>query len=290
MKEAFKENKIHGTRDFPFIVYRGKIPEYIRSFPMHWHEEFEIIYIVSGTGYISVQNVTYTCCAGDIFLIPPGYIHAIFQYETKMMEYFNILYRFSLLEPDENSVCYKKYFSPYVSGMQLSAVHFDKLSTLARELTPHILSLIDERKKSDGYELMVKSHLFAVMNYVYAYISPAADADTLLLSRIKKFKNTISYVHDHYAEQISIEKAASVSNISPGYFMKCFREFSGKTFIDYVNSYRLGIAAEELKTTDKSVIEISGDCGFRNFSYFIRSFKKEYGKTPLAYRHVEGIQ
>jgi len=290
MEEAFQETKIHGSLEFPFIVYRGKIPEFIRNFPLHWHEEFELIYIMSGTGCISVKSETYRCAAGDVVVVPPGYIHALFQYKNKAMEYFNILFKCSLLEADENSICYRKYFAQLFEGTEVcfSAVYNSAQSSLAKKITPYVKALIVNRKKAtDGYELMVKSNLFAIMNYVRLHLVPATDDDAALESHITKFKETLKYVHKNYSQRITIEDVAAISNVSPSYFMKRFKEFSGRTFVDYLNCYRLGVASDELKSTDKSVIEISGDCGFRNFSYFIRSFKKQFGVTPLAYRHRE---
>ena len=37
------ETKIHGIITFPYSVYKGRIPEWIHSFPLHWHDDFELI-------------------------------------------------------------------------------------------------------------------------------------------------------------------------------------------------------------------------------------------------------
>ena len=132
------ETKIHGRLDFPYIVYTGKIPEFLHNYPLHWHEEFEIIYIEQGTGCISVQSRPYICTAGDVVLIPPQSVHDIRQMENKSMQYFNILFKFSLLEENENSVCYKKYFHPYTGDSQLSSFHLPKDSEMNRKIAPHI--------------------------------------------------------------------------------------------------------------------------------------------------------
>ena len=45
MKEPLlHETKIHGTKDFPYIVYHGIIPDFFKAYPLHWHDEVEIIY------------------------------------------------------------------------------------------------------------------------------------------------------------------------------------------------------------------------------------------------------
>ena len=47
-EELLHETKIHGTKDFPYIVYHGIIPDFFKAYPLHWHDEVEIIYITKG--------------------------------------------------------------------------------------------------------------------------------------------------------------------------------------------------------------------------------------------------
>ena len=115
-KDNIHETKIHGRIDFPYIVYLGKIPDFLKSFPLHWHEEFEIIMIKSGTGNFRILTENYTCNAGDILVIPPNLVHAIHQKDSEIMEYFNILFKFQLLEPDEKSTTYQKYFAKFLQN------------------------------------------------------------------------------------------------------------------------------------------------------------------------------
>ena len=42
------EQKQHGTSEFPYVVYHSVIPDFIHSYPLHWHEEIEFIFIISG--------------------------------------------------------------------------------------------------------------------------------------------------------------------------------------------------------------------------------------------------
>ena len=50
------EEKQHGRLSFPYAIYAGKIPEWLRGFPLHWHDEMEIIYVVSGCMIVSVHS------------------------------------------------------------------------------------------------------------------------------------------------------------------------------------------------------------------------------------------
>ena len=56
------------------------------------------------------------------------------------------------------------------------------------------------------------------------------------------------------------------------------------TCVEYLNQYRLEIAAGELAESGESVTEIALNAGFNNLSYFNRVFKRSFGMTPREYR------
>lgn len=64
--------------------------------------------------------------------------------------------------------------------------------------------------------------------------------------------------------------------------MKFFRQHMGCSFVDYLNDYRLAMAAGFLASTGDTVTEIAQRCGFDNISYFNRMFKRKYGPAPAC--------
>ena len=92
------------------------------------------------------------------------------------------------------------------------------------------------------------------------------------------------YVEEHFQDNISIEEIAGHCFYSKSYFMKFFKETMGMSFVQYLNDYRLEVAAKLLTTTSDDIINIAINTGFDNLSYFNRCFKKKYGITPGKYR------
>ena len=280
------ETQIHGQLSFPYIVYKGRIPEFFSSYPLHWHDEMEIIYIRGGQGIITIQSHQYIVKSDDIVIIPPQMIHSIEQYHKFQMEYFNILFHFSLLNYSANDTCYEKYFKPLYCHTKLPFLYLESNVDLNRLLRPHIIYLIENRKKNyTNDELMVKSNLFAIMHYMIQYSSPTSSAELSLKNNYDKLKNLLLHIQSNYDSAITVKDAAAICGFSSSHFMKLFKELTGKSFSQYLIDYRLEIAARQLVETSYKIIDLAENVGFHNVSYFSRAFHAKYGETPSAYRN-----
>lgn len=281
------ETKIHGTVDFPYIVYHGKIPDFIHSYPLHWHEEAEIIYVTSGSIKITVWTNTYHAKEGDIVILMPHVIHSIEQIDSIDAEYFNIVFHFSLLEKSEENVCYDKYLKPFITYEKSVNCYEPKGSHLNTCLTPLLLSLIENRRESyTTYEYLVKSNLFLIMHYLNQNCIQTDHNEMLLQTSYHKIKTALYHVQNSYAKNITVKEAATLCGFSESHFMKLFKELTGISFTAYLVNYRLELSAKQLLETDQKIIDIAANCGFNNHSYFTRSFLKKYGITPAKYRQT----
>ena len=74
--------------------------------------------------------------------------------------------------------------------------------------------------------------------------------------------------------------------MNPRYFCRVFRELAQQTPLEYVIHYRIEQAAAMLTATDMPIMDIAMECGFNNYSYFIRTFKQLRGETPKQYRQI----
>lgn len=281
------ETKIHGTIDFPYIVYHGKIPDFIHSYPLHWHDEAEIIYITKGYAKITVWSKTYYVQEGDIVILMPHVIHSIEQMDSHYAEYFNIIFHFSILEKVGESKCYEKYLKPFLTHEKNVNCYERKGTKLNTCLTPFILSLINNRR--DSYttcEYLVKSNLFMIMHYLNQVCINADKNEVLLHSNYNKIKTALYHVQNSYAQNITIKQVAALCGFSESHFMKLFKELTGMSFTAYLVNYRLELSAKQLIESKQKIIDIATNCGFNNHSYFTRSFLKKYGLTPAKYRQT----
>lgn len=278
------ETKTHGTASFPFTVYRGNIPEYFRSFPLHWHDEFELIYCVEGKVRVTVWGQAYTLCAESLIIVLPRAVHSIDQYESAAGEYFNIMFHPSLFKGAGEDPCYEKYVLPFLNGEKTLECFHPADSSFNQSVTPCILSMLEHRRDSfSTHELLMKSCLFLLLHHMNQH-STAANANSLPQLSYGRLKDALYYVEHFYDQDVSVKTAAKRCGFSESHFMKLFREFTGMSFNAYLVNYRLELAARQLSDTGLKVIDIAENCGFRNQSYFTRAFRAKYGETPLEYR------
>lgn len=95
----------------------------------------------------------------------------------------------------------------------------------------------------------------------------------------------LEYINVNYTSDISLDKAAHLLHMSITSFSKQFSRCMGMGFAQYVMSKRVSRAIHLLGRSNKTVLEISLDCGFNNPASFYKAFKKITNKTPGYYRN-----
>lgn len=100
----------------------------------------------------------------------------------------------------------------------------------------------------------------------------------------KEIISVITYIDNHYHEELSVEILASVVFLTPDYLSRLFKKATGKSISQYIRQYRMEKARDALLHTHKKVIEIGIQSGYPNYSYFCQSFREYYGSSPEKYR------
>lgn len=288
--QNYHESKSHTAAEFPYNTYLCCIPLDFTQVPLHWHEELEFIVITKGSGMISVDFQSQLVSAGDIVFVRPGQLHSIEQKDHFRMEYENILLNPAMLISGGQDLCAHQFILPLLNNNIRTETFF----TPALSCYPEISSCIREIDRlcdirPEGYQLGVKGRLFQL---IYLLISNQITKSSISNARLKsldKLKMILKYVEEHYDESTTIDDMADLTHYSKSHFMKFFKAHMGMGFIEYLNDYRLTIAARLLVSSDESILNISSRSGFDNLSYFNRLFRRKYHTTPGAYRKKTSI-
>lgn len=286
--ETLHETKSHYNTDFSYNTYPCTIPQDFTEVPLHWHNEMELIYIKKGNGIVSIDLNYHSVSQGDLVIVYPGRIHSITNSDNSRLEYENIIFNINMLLPKECDRNTFEYFG-HINNSDNNMTYIIRPADLHYR---EIISFIDEADKvcetfPAGFELKIRSCLYSfffALHTYYSYTGGSEVSGSLSIDKMNKLKLIIRYIENNYTHAVSIHDIADECHFSESHFMKFFKQCTGTSFISYLNDYRLLIASRMLTSTDLSVTQIAGECGFDNISYFNRCFKKKYGTAPSKMR------
>ena len=196
--------------------------------------------------------------------------------------------------------CYQAHEYYSTKGWECLWIHFD--GPLAREYYHTIMTSVDpvislprpyfiEKDMQEIVKIFLENKVVKealISRYITNILtelltslsanSPTSD-HSYMISRIT------SYINEHPGEDLSLNRLASLANLSPCYFARIFKKETGKTPHEYVVSSRINSAKFYLKTSHLSVEEIGLSLGFSTASSFCARFRKHIGITPLKYRN-----
>ncbi|MDF2644798.1 MAG: AraC family transcriptional regulator [Paenibacillus sp.] len=102
-------------------------------------------------------------------------------------------------------------------------------------------------------------------------------------------KRACDYIVTHLQEDLTLKQMSDYSNLSTSYFGVLLKQYTGKSFVNYVNQIRIDKAQEYLRNSDKKIYEIAELVGFASLPYFNRVFKHVLAVTPNEYRKGLGL-
>lgn len=282
--KIYKEKNKHGSTLFPFVIYDNLIPEFFTQFPIHWHEEVEIIYVHKG---MAIYNIDYTRLIveeGDILYISPSILHDFAQFQNNNFKSSVFVFNLSIIN-NTLDICANKYFSPLLNNECNPYFILKKSASSYNEIKNCLDNILKYNANMNSFfELQIKSELLKLMylffseNLIQIYTSKTENKSTILIKKI------ITYLKENYQNSITLQDLSKKFNLSPYYISHVFKKSTNMTCIDFLIAYRLNMASTLLYTTDLPILDIALECGFNNISYFNRAFKKQFNTTPTEHR------
>ncbi|WP_428943429.1 AraC family transcriptional regulator [Pantoea sp. FN060301] len=245
----------------------------------HWHQCLEVLYVEEGYGVVIADNRHYTMRPGRIFVFPPFTLHKIMVEERAAT-----IYRRTIIHVDQHAVLPALDAFPHHKQklLRLSARGSEAFVADLTDLHPWMTTLFTHYGAlADGDELD-KENAATLLLSLFSMI-PTQET-TIREDEYRLSRQVMLWVEENYMKKISLEKLAADLNKSRCYLSRRFHAETGEKINEYVSTYRLRKACELLLRSEMSIHEIGAHVGFADATYFITSFKKGIGKTPLQYR------
>jgi len=278
--------------DAPFFIKKYKLSNI--SVKLHRHEYMQINYVFSGKAEHMINNKKIAISGGDIFIIPPYVPHAILAeaLEVEICE-FEFLPQFindELAEADNLDEIYDfAYVQPF--WVKESAVRSKvNLSEFTQIQVENLLNkAINEYiGKKTAYRFMIKSILLKLLvilgrEYQAQYSTDLSKSNAY--HNVKIVLNAVEYMCNNYDKEITLQSISKKFLVSPSYFSYLFKSIVSKSFLRYLVDLRIACAKELLLTTDKRIIDICYESGFKNIHHFNRTFRQLMCMSPSEYRN-----
>ena len=288
------EHELAGLREtgrkgdflLPLDVCNTIMPDFYTAYPTHWHDEMEIVLIENGEMEETIDTEVYTVKTGDIIIVCPRALHSFRQLDESRVKFRTLMFDIGFLTANNSDACSIRYLNPFLEGCYLSPVvispdmpHYEELKVVLENL----IHSFDKKEKF--FELQLRSYLYTLFFILFSFFFEREVYESgLKEATVRNIRIIIEYIQTNYRKQMTVEELAERIDLSKHYFMRFFKKYMGMTCIEYINDYRLNLAAKQLSTTNLQVTEIANSVGIFNLSYFNRIFKKKYHMTPKEYR------
>ena len=140
------------------------------------------------------------------------------------------------------------------------------------------------RQKENPNRTEAVKYLTMALFFGFGYQFHQMNEDLAKRTRNRFAENFLSLVRENYREHRDIEFYASRLHLTPKYLSKALRGKSGKTGSEWIEDHVMLEARALLKSTDKSIGQISDELNFPSQSFFGKYFKRRTGMSPLEYR------
>ncbi len=284
MKKSRKPTLVE-ERHFPFecSISYGVSNDYTA---LHWHKELEICYIRQGTGNYLINGTEYPFSGGDIFLIGNDEIHLCHDDRDLIMQVFMFAPEF-LNSGYANPFDYE-FLRPFYERTEHFCNKIEKDTAVSGRLTDLLSEMEKEyTTRQNAYDLMIKSLLLEFMALIVRHYFTGNKTDpkeNLSGSATEKVRDIITYLDAHYGEPVSLGTLAEHFSLSVPYLCSTFKTFTGSSPINFLINRRILAAKELLTSSEKSILDISEECGFGSLSNFNHLFKSLTGRSPRDYR------
>lgn len=286
-KNTNKEEFLPGfSEDFPYIASYAELDKYIGQYvPWHWHKEMELFYLDNGVlEYYTPKGKT-VFPAGSGGLLNSNVLHMTKPQKgaigtTQMIHLFDS----SLIGGQQGSRIEQKYITPLTAAPHVEIIPLYPDIPEQKEILDDIRLSFALSKDDFAYEIQLRSALSGIWCRLFRLSEPLLREKENPDKTNGKLKQMMIYIHEHYAEKISVKDIADSAFISERECFRAFHNYLHMTPVEYLKGYRLQSACHMLAKSQESITFISHSCGLGSSSYFGKVFRDCTGYTPLEYR------
>ncbi|MFT7033962.1 MAG: AraC-like DNA-binding protein [Sediminicola sp.] len=255
--------------------------------PIHFHDEFQLTYVIEGEGSLFVREISKSFKSGDVLLFGKNLPHVLRCHDSYYQGNPNLHARAVSVFFSQDTLKETLAKLPEAYAIQRLieyAIHGIKVPS---EVAAEIGSKLERIIKQTGFERVLS--LLDVLHDVsnnenLEFISSSSIPLHSVVKNIPKIEKVFEHVSSNFKNKISLEEIASVANMTPTGFCRFFKQKTLKTFSRFLIEVRIGNACKMLVEGDYNTSECCFASGYNNISNFHRHFRSVTKMAPTEYR------
>lgn len=272
MRESQTTIHKEGTLARDLLVSHSKIINKHMVTNIHYHEEYELYYMLDGGTTYIIDGEIFSINKGDFVFIPRGLSHNTDNQNYRHNERILISFREEIFHENQ------RFILEELSKTRVVYVPDTQLSVLESLLFKIEVEYVQSEK---GKEVLLDLYIQELLTLLYRYKCERKS----VIQESDKIVYTISeYIGQNYGQDITLKSLSKNFAISEGYLSRKFKAVSGLGVNQYITYVRISHAEKLLRDSGLSVTEIAEKCGFCGSTYFSSVFRKVKGVPPLTYR------
>lgn len=271
-----------------FFIEKQKVKGLYNMSYRHYHDAYEIYYLLQGERNYFIKDRTYTVAKGNLVFININDLHRTLDSEKNKIFYERILINFKkeflydILTPE-----IKKQISALLNlSSGIIAMDFEETS-LIEDLLFKMLK--EEKNKSINSEIYIKTLLLQLLILLNRCSSKYANTYEMEQKNENIFK-IVRYLNENYANKISLHILSELFFISESHLSRSFKKVTGFNIMTYINVLRVKEAQKMLLNSNLNITEIAYTIGYDSITHFERVFKSFTSVSPLKYRKINKKQ
>ena len=248
---------------------------------LHYHDFYKIIAFYGGCVTYMIEGKSYVLEPGDIVLVNRYDIHKP-TIDTAVPYKRSVLY----ISGECLVSCRDREYDPFYCFSQAAAhkSYVVRLRELAQTEAGQLLRRLETvgQRYGHGREARLLFELFLLSLNRFCRESDREQNMRPAAIYNQKVIDLMAYVQEHLFEEISIDRLAETFYISKYHMMRLFKSETGYTIHRYIAEKRMAAAKEKL-LLGVPPTKVSEECGFQDYSTFLRAFKSCVHMTPTAF-------
>lgn len=257
------------------------------TYPWHFHSQYELMYVENGFGQCFVGDSIHKFSDGDLILFGSNLPHYMNSDDSYKKKNSNLRVKGTIVQFEKDFMNYSINNYPQFLQIKTLLENSGRGILFPKEQSDKIKSILKKLPEMNGFQQIInflnllQELASCKKNTVLASPQFYKSFPKLGNSRIEKI---ISFININYTRNISLTEIASLAAMNVSSFCRYFKEQTGKTFLEYIAEMRIGYACKLLTLNEKSINQISIECGFESITHFNKTFKKQTHFTPTIYK------